>query len=299
MSLQRLLVVVLAVTIVATAACGGDDGGTATVGESPAETTTSTSPGQTVEPGQFDPANEGTLLTWSETAGECQVCGFSIVFDASGIATYEGYRTRSTVDFDATELQGRMERLDHQPLTDGTDDCMREVDGNAPVLELFRADGTVLTVDDCHEPIDRSHPIMQFVTDALAAAEAIEAAALADVTDQGGRCPDGTCLSMTSFYDDGTVVRTSDGGAETESSLTADDVAELRSLVERTDLDDLVVGDFTGSCPTEVDGRERTYVIGGDAENEPIRLASCRDELDPDAPLLVLLDRLVGTAVSG
>lgn len=296
MPTKRILVLVLAVVSLAAAACG-DDGGTTTTAVT--ATTGSTVRGQTVEPGTFEPATTGPLLEWYETAGECQTCGFSITFDASGTAVYEGHRTRATVAFDVDDLVGRLERIDHQPLTDGRDDCGREVDGNAPVLDVYPASGGTRTIDDCYTPIDRDHPVMAFVLATLAEARGAEAATLVEVFDVGGRCPDGVCRSGVQFYDDGTAIRLDDDGTTAEASIAADDLEELRRLVAAADGNALVLGPFTGTCPTEADGQERTYSIGGDEEREPIRLASCRDELDHDSPLLALVDRLVADAVSG
>ncbi len=301
MPTNRLLVIVLAVVSLAAAACG-DDGNTSAAGggeQTSSSTSITTTPGQTVEPGHFEPATEGTLATWGETAGECQVCGYALVFDADGMASYQGYRTQASVPFDVAELVGLMTRVDHQPLSESTDDCMREVDGNAPVLELVRADGTLLTADDCYRPIDRSHPLMEFVLDVLAEAREAEVATLVDVIDAGGLCPSGGCRATTTVLADGTVVHVDDGGATTRSTISGDLLEDLRTLVDDADVDDLVLGPFTGPCPTAVDGQERSYVIGGDENEEPIRLSACRDELDPSAPLLALVDRLVSDAVSG
>lgn len=165
MAHHRVLVLLaLAVALVATA-CGDDDPVDAAGG-------TTTTALRTIEPGTFEPATEGTMLRWYEAAGECPDCAFSITFDASGTATYEGADATATVTFDVDELASRMEAVDGPPLTEGTDDCGREVDGNAPVLELSRSDGTVLEIDDCYRPIDREHPIMVFVYGVLDEAEA-------------------------------------------------------------------------------------------------------------------------------
>lgn len=292
----RTLAAVAFVAMGVVAACGGDADETAVGGSSEATTTTTAA---VVAPEPFDAAFEGTLVRWSETAGECQVCGFSITFDASGTAVYEGYRTRSTVEFDVDRLRERLDRIDRASLTEGTDDCGREVDGNAPVLEVHRADGPVLEIDDCYTPIDRDHPLMTFVLETMSQAHATEARLLVEVADAGGRCVDGACRSTTRIYDDGALVREGDDGAITTSSLTDADRETLGRLVDAASEEDLVLGPFTESCPTEVDGQERTYAIGGDEDEPPIVVASCRDALDPRSPLLLLADRLVADAVSG
>ena len=298
--MPRPVVIIVVALICLTAGCGDVtsdvDAGAAT----PSSSTTSTSStSRPDEPVTVDPATEGTMIRWYETAGECHVCGFSIDFDADGIATYEGYRTRSTIDFDVEALSGLVSRIDHQPLSEGTDDCGREVDGNAPVLEVFTADGTVHTIDDCYQPIDRGHPVMEFVLSHLAAAREVESPLLVEVTDVGGLCADGdVCRTTTRFFADGAVVR--DDGEETSVTEIADaDLATLTDLGREADETALVLGPSTGSCASEADGQDRWYLIGGDEDESPIVLSDCDDELATDAPLLVLVDRLVAAAVSG
>lgn len=293
--MARTLAIVAAV-LLALAACG-DDTADIDAGGAAASTTSTTL--RSVEPGTVDPATEGTMLRWFETAGECHVCGFSITFDADGRATYEGFRTRSTIAFDVAELSGLVSRIDHQPLSDGTDDCGREVDGNAPVLEVFTADGTVHTIDDCYQPIDRDHPVMAFVLAHLATARETEAPLLVEVIDVGGLCADGdVCRATTRFFGDGAVVR-EDGERTSVEEIADADRAMLVDLVGTADEVALVQGPGTGECASAADGQDRRYVIGGDEDESPIVVSDCDDDLATDAPLLVLVDRLVAAVVSG
>ena len=295
--MARTLAIVAAV-LLALAACG-DDTTDVDVGGSATSSSTTSTTFRSVEPGTVDPATEGTMLRWFETAGECHVCGFSIGFDADGTATYEGFRTRSTIAFDVEELSGLISRIDHQPLADGTDDCGREVDGNAPVLEVFTADGTVHTIDDCYQPIDRDHPVMAFVLAHLSTAREAEAPLLVEVVDVGGLCADGdVCRATTRFFADGTAVR-DDGEGTAETEMADADRTMLNDLVGTADEAALVLGPATGPCASASDGQDRTYLIGGDEDESPVVVSDCDDDLATDAPLLVLVDRLVATAFSG
>lgn len=292
-------VVIVAVALLSLAAACGDDSTDLDAGSAATTSSTTTSTTvQSVGPGTVDPATEGTMLRWFETPGECHVCGFSIDFDADGTATYEGYRTRSTITFDADDLSGLISRIDQQPLANGTDDCGREVDGNAPVLEVITADGTVHSIDDCYQPIDRDHPVMEFVLAHLSSAREAEAPLLVEVVDVGGLCADGAvCRATTRLFADGTIVR--DDGEETAVTEIADaDRTMLADLVRTADEAALVLGPATEPCASASDGQDRTYLIGGDEDESPIVISDCDDDLATDAPLLVLVDRLVAAAVS-
>ena len=163
---SRVGLAIVALLVVTSTGCAEDD--LATTAGASSTTTSTTSTASNLPP--FEPPASGTLVRWYQTAGECQVCGYTLELDASGTATYVGFETESTVTFDADDLRARLDRIDEQALIVGVDDCGREVDGNAPVLELVTADDEIV-IDDCYETIDRTHPVMELVLSALQEAE--------------------------------------------------------------------------------------------------------------------------------
>ena len=105
---------------------------------------------------------------------------------------------------------------------------------------------------------------------------------------RGGLCPEGACAGEVVITADGTVLRTIAGETVESRELDAATLEELDAAVRATTRDDLVIGPFTGTCPTAYDGQERLISIR--REGSPtIDLAGCTDELDPDAALLELL----------
>lgn len=309
----RLLAAIVAALLVAGAACSSDDA-TVVRGEDPATSTTSpispevTGPSDPL-PTDWTPATQGDLVAWSMTAGECSNCGFDLRLAADGTATYRPDLGRASATFDPAELRVLLDDLDPSALVASVTDCGREVDGNAPSLTLFRDAAEPLVIDDCYTEIDRDHPLMVFILDVLADAEASVQPLLAQVVIYGGLCPDGACRTEYAVYADGSWTKSDESGRSFDGGLIHEEKKRLHSALAGVTLDDLVVGPFTGECPTAVDGQARTYVVYPDAvpidglradeEPRPVTVDTCRDELRADAPAIVALDDLVASTSGG
>lgn len=172
----RLPAAIVAVLVVAGAACSSDDVTVAGGGEPGPTASVPSEPEATGPPAPIDddytPATEGDLVAWSMAGGECQSCGFDLRLDVDGRARYRPDPGRATTTFDVATLRELLDDLDPAALVTGTDDCGREVDGNAPLLTLYRDAGDPLVIDDCYSTVDRDHPLLVFVLDVLDDAEA-------------------------------------------------------------------------------------------------------------------------------
>ena len=119
----------------------------------------------------------------------------------------------------------------------------------------------------------------------------MQATRLAIVTDEGGLCPTGVCVSVTEFLVDGTWQATDQSGEATSGNV---DVSVLLGLAPAVDQSDIVTGPFDGTCPTAFDGFERHYQLLDPGSLEPVlSVLTCRDAVDPDSPAIAELDRLV------
>ena len=80
------------------------------------------------------------------------------------------------------------------------------------------------------------------------------------------------------------------------------DSQELITLAETLQVDDVVLGPFTGQCPTESGGSERFYrVFSGDTGvgDEPVLdVSTCSHRIDADAQIIVALDLLLAEVLS-
>ena len=114
---------------------------------------------------------------------------------------------------------------------------------------------------------------------------------LAVIYRHGGLCvTGGECQSTMTIQNDGTYTVTVNGQEPTEGSLTAEQVAQINTLISETDFDTILNTPFTGDCPTAYDGQETVYTFyqtGGAME-----LANCTVTVDPEAPLFALLDQI-------
>lgn len=118
---------------------------------------------------------------------------------------------------------------------------------------------------------------------------------LAIVVDEGGLCGEGTCRRHLELTIDGRWGLTDERGVSTTGAF---DASELSQLARGADPGSIVLGPFRGECPTARDGRERTYQVFSpdDPSKTVLQVASCRDQLDADAPLVVALDLLFAAA---
>lgn len=106
---------------------------------------------------------EGTVLAYQLPVGECHTCGYELTIDADGSANYHrlGVDRQFTVDVD--ELRRLVTGTDAGQIIVGSTDCGREVDGNAPILELWGQ-----KIDSCYNEIDPNHELMTYLHQQLA-----------------------------------------------------------------------------------------------------------------------------------
>lgn len=100
---------------------------------------------------------------------------------------------------------------------------------------------------------------------------------------RGGLCVTGSmCESSTIVMSDGAWTRVTNGDVRT-GTVRAERVAALTDAVEATGL--ASAPPFTGTCPIAYDGQE--IVLTWLDDGEPVTVASCEREFDPDDPLVV------------
>ena len=118
---------------------------------------------------------------------------------------------------------------------------------------------------------------------------------LAVVIDEGGLCPSGPCLRVLELTVTGDWFLSD--GVENPRTGTYD-ADRLAELARTADPAVIAVGPFQGECPTAYDGNERSYLVFSPDEPETtvLDVASCREQLEANAPILVSLDLLITDA---
>lgn len=108
--------------------------------------------------GVVDVPWEGTVLAYQLPVGECHTCDFALTIDADGSASYRrlGVDRRFTVD--VAELRRLVTGTDASEIITGSTDCGREMDGNAPILDLWGH-----KIDFCYNDIDPDHELMTYL----------------------------------------------------------------------------------------------------------------------------------------
>jgi hypothetical protein len=120
---------------------------------------------------------------------------------------------------------------------------------------------------------------------------------LVRVVDHGGLCTGGQeCSTETVVLTSDTAIRQSAGAVAVSYPISAEQIEQLASLIDNADFTALAASPFTGVCPTAYDGVERIYVFA--SVDGPVTLASCQVEIDHAAPLIALVDTIVGTGQS-
>ena len=143
---------------------------------------------------------------------------------------------------------------------------------------------------------------MVWAVNGLATAQSAQPATddppLVRVVDHGGLCTGGQeCSTETAVLATGTVIRQSAGDADVSYPISAEQIEQLASLIGSADFTALAAPPFTGVCPTAYDGAERIYVFA--SADGPVTLAGCQVEIDHAAPLIELVDTIVGTGQPG
>jgi hypothetical protein len=150
--------VILTVAALVLSACGG--------GVTTATGPTVTSPHEPIpsEPGNVVAGPwEGTVLVYRLVAGECRTCGFELSIDADGTANYHRLGVDRQFTVGVAELRRLVTGTDASEIITGPTDCGREVDGNAPILELWGQE-----IDFCYNEIAPDHELMTYVDHQLA-----------------------------------------------------------------------------------------------------------------------------------
>ncbi len=144
------LTVVVGISLLLAAACGSDEA--PNVGGAPS----STPAGETIVE-EAEPAvdNDGVLVRYAMSSGECPECGFEMTLNRDGTATLESPLGNIAARFEPAMLTSFVADFDRDDLIIGRDDCGRERDGNAPVMSLPGVE-----LDLCDYEIDEQHPLI-------------------------------------------------------------------------------------------------------------------------------------------
>jgi hypothetical protein len=233
---------------------------------------------------------DGVLARYSMPGGECDRCDFATTFRDDGTVELRSSRGDHDSSFEVAALRDLLAAFVPSEFATTPADCGREVDGNAPILEVARA-----KIDLClwdHVGDDR---LYAYVVAEHERVEAERDAALAGpvlitrVTSTGGLCPDGICSSVLEFRADGTWATVDD-----DPVVGTYDPLPLVEAITADHASSPVVGPFTGTCPTAYDGVEVFYELFDPTTGAVVLATStCTDELDPDHPLI----RAVAAAV--
>ena len=117
---------------------------------------------------------------------------------------------------------------------------------------------------------------------------------LVTVEAHGGRCVEGECRTVFAIEADGLVHELQPDQAEIHR-VTDKTIDAYRAALGITDFDALRSRPFTGECPTAFDGMEVVYTFETPAG--PERISSCEVEIDPQAPIFVAVDAILGANV--
>lgn len=108
----------------------------------------------------------------------------------------------------------------------------------------------------------------------------------------GGLCATGSeCQWQLVIYQSGTYSTGNEAGPISEGVLGAEEMAELRRLIEQTDFAAIRAAPFTDICPTAYDGQESTYTFVTNQGEETF--SSCEVQIDPSAPLFAWIEGLI------
>jgi hypothetical protein len=108
---------------------------------------------------------------------------------------------------------------------------------------------------------------------------------------RGGLCHYGECYAYIAIYKDGTVIHADQPNVETKSQLDSALIADLTTLIENANYAALRAVEFTGLCPTAVDGTEIIYTFYPHGKLEAI--STCQFEIDFKQPLFSKLNELL------
>ena len=98
----------------------------------------------------------GTLIVYSLGGGECPSCGWTLSLDTDGSGTFETETGSNGLQHDADALAELIDETDPHDLVGAADDCMREADGDAPLLTI----AGVGRIDRCYAEWHQGHPLL-------------------------------------------------------------------------------------------------------------------------------------------
>lgn len=117
---------------------------------------------------------------------------------------------------------------------------------------------------------------------------------LVTVEAHGGLCPEGECRRVFAIESDGLVHQIEPEDVEVHR-VAEETIDVYRAALSVTDFAAIRSRPFTGECPTAFDGQEVIYTFA--TPSGPERIASCEVEIDPQAPLFVAVDAILGADV--
>lgn len=117
---------------------------------------------------------------------------------------------------------------------------------------------------------------------------------LASRVGTGGLCPVDTCRDDLRVLSDGTWTWDGGTGRSADGELSDAELDALTDAISGTRLED--APEFTDTCPIAFDGLEYTYLWVIDGTEH--RVSSCEVVVDPEEPLVAILDRLARRVAS-
>lgn len=108
----------------------------------------------------------------------------------------------------------------------------------------------------------------------------------------GGLCASGSeCQWQMTIYQSGAYTIGNEMGMVSEGVLSAEQMAELRGLIEQTGFAAIRAVPFTELCPTAYDGQESIYTFNTSYGEEV--LSSCEVQIDMTLPLFQWIEELI------
>lgn len=300
MAARTLSSVIAAVVLVVLAACASDDDQSVEavppragpVDSTPAEPTTTTGTPRMPE--------DGILAVWTMSGGECGApCAFTGTFRADGTLLWSSGRGGAVVEFDPAEAIAVNGSLSADALTDGADDCGREVDGNAPSLLVRDRSGDPLGIDTCYASLRPDHPFTRLTEEPVDRARSSASPPVARVSVPQDPCDPVTIevcpVLVHELFESGLVIISAPSALAdaAPAPIGVGDVApglapELRGLIDAgLDRDDLCRADAGEGDPVPT-----TYAFVTDQEwSEVVETRGCI--ADPAHPVVAAADRIV------
>lgn len=109
---------------------------------------------------------------------------------------------------------------------------------------------------------------------------------VARATVSGGMCVDGECSSTLEILSDGRMLLNEGEDDEAFSSVSSNDVEELKDAIDTADASTLTRQPADYTCPTAYDGTMTTYEFYGG--KDPIKVDTCEYQLNGFEPAVLV-----------